>query len=122
MVVLCWIICHSDFYHLIYKSEAMKLALPTFLVIVVFLLGFQVFSFVKEKHESGLKLDEAQKNLNQATINNEKLKAELEYLSNRANLEKELRSSFNLKKPGERMIILVPQKEQPTSTEETQRP
>ncbi len=100
----------------------MKLVLPTFLVVVVFLLGFQVFSFVKEKRQSSLKLDAAQKSLNQATINNEKLKAELEYLSNRANLEKELRSSFNLKKPGERMIILVPQKEQPTSTPNPPKP
>lgn len=100
----------------------MKLALPIFLIIVTSLLGFQVFSFIKEKRGSTLKLEETQKNLNQAAINNEKLQAELEYLSNRANLEKELRSRFNLKKPGERMIILLPQKEQPTSTAGPQKP
>lgn len=44
------------------------------------------------------------------------LKSDLEYLKIPENLEKELRSRFNYKKPGEKLIIIVPSK-QATTTE-----
>lgn len=96
----------------------MKFALPIFLGIVTILLAFQTFSFIREKNESVRKLDEAKKSLNQAALDNEKLKSELEYFSNPVNLEKEIRARFNLKKPGERMIILVPQPESTSSDDQ----
>ncbi len=34
---------------------------------------------------------------------------DVQYLANPVNLEKELRSRFNYKKPGETMIIIVPE-------------
>lgn len=94
----------------------MKLVLPIFLSVVTILLALQSFYFIREKNEAAYKLGEAEKSLNQATLDNEKLKSELEYFSNPANLEKEIRARFNLKKPGERMIILVPQPESGTSS------
>lgn len=44
---------------------------------------------------------------------NELLRGDIEYFSNSANLEKELRSRFNYKKLGEKMIIIIsPKSEQ----------
>lgn len=43
----------------------------------------------------------------------ENLKADLEYFSDPANIEKELRSRFNYKNPGEKLIIGVLQKNLP---------
>jgi len=39
---------------------------------------------------------------------NEKLQANIEYFSNPYNLEKELRARFNVRLPGEKLIIVVP--------------
>lgn len=49
-------------------------------------------------------------------IDSRNLKADLEYLKIPENLEKELRSRFNYKKPGEKLIIIVPSR-QATTTE-----
>ena len=38
---------------------------------------------------------------------NERLKEDIEYFSHSANLEKELRSRFNYKKLGEKMLIII---------------
>ncbi len=38
---------------------------------------------------------------------NERLKGDIEYFSNSANLEKELRARFNYKKLGEKMLIII---------------
>lgn len=43
---------------------------------------------------------------------NSLLLADLEYFSEPENLEKELRSRFNYKSPGEKLIIIVPSKEE----------
>ena len=48
---------------------------------------------------------------------NFELQADLEYYARPENLEKELRSRFNYKKPGEKLIIIVPPKEATTSNE-----
>jgi cell division protein FtsB len=45
------------------------------------------------------------------------LQEETQYLSNPANLEKELRARFNYKKPGETMVIIVPDATSTTSTD-----
>ncbi len=54
--------------------------------------------------------------LNALKIDSRNLKADLEYLKIPENLEKELRSRFNYKNPGEKLIIIVPSR-QATTTE-----
>ncbi|NCO15467.1 hypothetical protein GW816_00990 [Candidatus Wolfebacteria bacterium] len=39
---------------------------------------------------------------------NADLQSDIEYFSHPENLEKELKSRFNYKKPGEKMMIIVP--------------
>lgn len=43
---------------------------------------------------------------------NKTLESDIEYYSNPRNLEKELRSRFNYRAPNEKMIIVVPSKEE----------
>ena len=53
--------------------------------------------------------------LNALRIDSRDMKADLEYLKIPENLEKELRSRFNYKKPGEKLIIIVPSRQATTS-------
>lgn len=50
------------------------------------------------------------KKLDSLKTDNVILRADLEYFKNPENFEKELRSRLNYKKPGEKMIIVVPPK------------
>ncbi len=43
---------------------------------------------------------------------NASIKEDISYFTDPQNLEKELRGEFNYKKPGEKMIIIVPQQSQ----------
>lgn len=75
---------------------------------VLFALVFEAYNFHKEslvKEEKFLKV-EAEANTLEAE--NERLKGEINYFSNKDNLEKELRSRFNYRKPDEKLIIVVP--------------
>jgi len=77
-------------------------------VIIIGAVAYQVISFlVKEKRISG-KFYEIQAELDKVTSEQEKLRAELKYLSNPDNLEKELRARFNLRSPDEKTLIIVP--------------
>jgi cell division protein FtsB len=57
-----------------------------------------------------------QDRLNLLRIDSARLKADIEYFSNPENIEKELRSKFNYKNPGEKLIIGVLQKDSATTT------
>jgi cell division protein FtsB len=93
----------------------MKLAFAIALFLVIIFIGFQVVAFLGQQHTLSQNLSDVQSRLVQAQSQEADLQAETQYLSNPANLEKELRSQFNYKKPGETMIIIVPQPA-PTST------
>lgn len=85
----------------------MKLAFAIALAVVVILIGVQVFSFLGEQRSLNQNLSDVDTRLATAKSQEADLQAEMQYLSNPANLEKELRSQFNYKKPGETMIIIV---------------
>ncbi len=72
---------------------------------------FQIPSLWINQRNLSEEFKESQMKLNEAKESATELKNELEYLSNPLNLEKELRSRFNLKKPGEKTIIIVPKNE-----------
>lgn len=93
----------------------MKLAFAIVLFIVVVLIGFQIVSFLGQEHALNQNLSDDATKLAAAQTQEADLQQETQYLSNPANLEKELRSQFNYKKPGETMIIIVPNQ---TSSEE----
>jgi len=86
----------------------MKLAFAIGLFIVVVLVGFQIVSFLEQKHALTQNMADISAKLAAAKLQEADLQEEAKYLSNPANLEKELRTQFNYKKPGETMIIIVP--------------
>lgn len=86
----------------------MKAFLAVALSIVLILLGMRIFSFIKEQRQLSQTLVETQARLQKAQADEANLSAQLKYLQDPANLQKELRGQFNYKKPGETMLILVP--------------
>jgi hypothetical protein len=86
----------------------MKIASVVVLSIFLIVIGAQVFSFVRQEWSLGNELADVQASLTKAETEETSLQEEDQYLSNPANLEKELRARFNYKKPGETMVIIVP--------------
>lgn len=86
----------------------MKIAFAVFLSLVVIFVGWNVIGFLRQEHDLNANLKDVEARLAAAKIQEANLQAQTEYLSNPANLEKELRAEFNYTKPGEKMIIIVP--------------
>ena len=95
----------------------MKIASIVVLSVFLIILGAQVYSFVTQEWQLGSQLADVQANLVKAQAQETGLQQEVGYLSNPANLEKELRARFNYKKPGETMVIIVPATKTTTSTD-----
>jgi cell division protein FtsB len=95
----------------------MKIASIVVLSVFLILIGVQVYSFVTQEWSLGGQLADVQQNLAKAQTQETSLQEENQYLSNPANLEKELRARFNYKKPGETMVIIVPDATSTTSTD-----
>ncbi len=95
----------------------MKIAAIVVLSLFLIVIGAQAFSFVRQEWQLGSQLADVQANLAKAQAQEVSLQDEAQYLSNPANLEKELRARFNYKKPGEQMIIIVPAGPNTTSTD-----
>lgn len=88
----------------------MKRVITIILIVVVAALFWQLFQLVLNYRKlSGLS-EYSKSKLSALEIDSRNLKADLEYLADPANLEKELRSRFNYKNPGEKLIIIVPPK------------
>jgi cell division protein FtsB len=95
----------------------MKIASIVVLSLFLILIGVQVYSFVAQEWSLGSQLADVQQNLTKSQTQEASLQQETQYLSNPANLEKELRARFNYKKPGETMVIIVPDAASTTSTD-----
>jgi len=86
----------------------MKIAILSFLILIIAVLSYETYTFWSKGKQISVEFDKVNVELQEAKIDQEKLKAELEYLMNPYNLEKELRARFNLREPGEKLIIIVP--------------
>ena len=71
-------------------------------------LGRQIYSFLGRQGELKAEFAEVEAKLDRAKADQEKFQAELDYYLNPVNLEKELRARFNYRRPGEKLIIIVP--------------
>ena len=85
------------------------------LAVLVTMLGVQIYFSLGSERELQGEYELLQAKLLTASEESEKLRAELEYFRNPANLEKELKARFNYKREGENLIIIIPP--QATSTE-----
>ncbi|MDO8504286.1 MAG: hypothetical protein Q7S36_00335 [Candidatus Liptonbacteria bacterium] len=77
-------------------------------VITILLFGAELRSLWREKQIISREFEEANKQLEIARKERERLEASLQYLSLPENLSKELRAKFHYQLPGEKVMILVP--------------
>jgi cell division protein FtsB len=84
-------------------------AFKVFIVIlVVVVLGIGVFNLIKEKSKLETEVANLSKTVKNLEAENKSLMANIEYFKRPENLLKELKSQFNYKEAGEKMIIIVP--------------
>jgi len=77
------------------------------LVLVLVLIG--VFNRYREYRSDNEVRSALEAQVLQLQDENSKIAEDVEYYSNTDNLEKELRARFNLKEPGEKLLIIVPE-------------
>ena len=88
-----------------------KKILTIVLLVVLVALFWQLYQLYLQNKELRENFSALEDRVNGFNEENFRLQADLEYFSEPENLEKEIRSRFNYKKPGEKLIILVPPKE-----------
>jgi cell division protein FtsL len=86
----------------------MKIFVAIILIAVLAAIGVQIFFIVKERNNLRADLGDSNSRLQALLKENADLQSDIEYFSHPENLEKELKSKFNYKKPDEKMIIVVP--------------
>ena len=86
----------------------MKIAAAVILSIALIFIVTQIVSSIKEEHSLAEMFSGVDARLEQAKTQEQDLSEKMNYLTNPANLEKELRARFNYAKPGETMVIIVP--------------
>ena len=85
----------------------MKTVIFIILTVVLLATWTQIYFIFKELSQSKEKFGILKTKADNLIAENAKIKSEIEYFSLPENLEKELRSKFNYKKPEEKMIIVV---------------
>ncbi|MDO8430212.1 MAG: septum formation initiator family protein [bacterium] len=93
----------------------MKRIFLVILGLVLLALAWQLFNLYRQNKKLGDTLSAIDVKTDFFKKENSELQADLEYYAKPENLEKELRSRFNYKKPGEKLIIIVPPKEATSS-------
>lgn len=86
----------------------MKIFVVILVLAAIVGVGTQVKVFVGRKAEVLSQYQALQEKLRNVSGDQLKLKSELNYYLNPVNFEKELRQRFNLRSPGEKLIIIVP--------------
>lgn len=71
-------------------------------------MSIQMYFILEERGKLKIKLDDLNSRFSVLIKENADIQSEIEYFSYPENLEKELRQKFNYKKPGEKMIIIIP--------------
>jgi len=83
-------------------------AIIIILCLVLIGVSAQVYLILKESNGLKKDLDDLNGRMEALVKENTNLKSNIEYFSYPENLEKELKSKFNYKEAGEKMMIVVP--------------
>lgn len=78
------------------------------LSVIVLIIGAEVFITLKESRKLGADQEKLQAKAEALINDNNQIEKEIRYYSFSESIEKFLREKFNYKKPGEKMIIVVP--------------
>ena len=81
------------------------------LFVVLIIVGVELFSMVVDARKLREENDQVTQKLQALEEENRKVQNDQTYYKNPDNLEKSLREKFNYKRPGEIMIIVVPEKQ-----------
>jgi cell division protein FtsB len=84
-----------------------KRVLTLILLVVLLALLWQLYQLYRQNRELEDALSGVNVRVQSFEEENRRFQADLEYFSHSENLEKELRSRYNYKNPGEKLIILV---------------
>lgn len=85
-----------------------KVIIIALLSLAIIFLGVKAYSFWTQEKNLNAQLSDIGQRLTKAQSDEVNFQNDVQYLANPVNLEKELRSRFNYKAPGETMIIMVP--------------
>ncbi len=88
----------------------MKPVITAILIIVLLAVGWQLCRLFMQSLALHNEASETSAELANILAENATLQADLEYFSDYDNLAKELRGKMNYKSPGEKLIIIVPPK------------
>lgn len=80
------------------------------LLLVLGAAGFQLYRLYGQKAQLAAELKEKIASVNELASENKELQANIEYFSEPENLAKDLKSKLDYKRPGEKLIIIVPKK------------
>lgn len=89
----------------------MKAGKIIILVLIAALLGWGIFNLEKEKNSLRKEAKSLELTLDALKKENDSLLADIEYYKRPENLLKELKSQFNYKEEGEKLIIIVPKRD-----------
>ena len=78
------------------------------ILVLIVVFGTQVYNLYSERHALKERLQNIDGKVQTLKSENQKLTADIGYFSNLENLVKEFKSLFNYRKPGEKLIIIVP--------------
>lgn len=87
----------------------MKILAAAALSVLLVLVGVEAYRLWSEARNLQANYDAAKQKLSAAEADQKQLQADLEYVSQPQNFEKEVRARFNYRAPGETMIVIVPQ-------------
>lgn len=90
----------------------MRPVVTVILIIVILAVGVQLYRLFRQSLDLKSELSEVNVELEKVLEENIVLQADLEYFADYDNLAKELRGKMNYKSPGEKLIIIVPPKEE----------
>jgi hypothetical protein len=68
----------------------------------------KTYSFWRQEEDLNAQFNDIEARLAAAQTDEQNLASDSQYLADPLNLEKEFRSRFNYKKPGETMVVIVP--------------
>jgi len=78
------------------------------LIILIVISWIELFFLFKEDNKLKSELSEITQKVQVLSEENKNLRAQIDYYSDPANLEKELKSKYNFRRSDEKMMIIVP--------------
>lgn len=78
------------------------------LAIIIVAASVQALKLFGKERDMSKQLQTSKEKMEMLSRENEELQAQIDYVSHKENLEKELRAKFNYKKPDEKVMIITP--------------